>query len=80
MRLSRIRPAPSAHKLTTIPWLLLEAASNTGDGSFSRVKYIQRLNTAGGAAPSDPCLKSELLEVDYSALYVFHSLKAPVSG
>jgi hypothetical protein len=65
---------------TTIPWLLLETASNTGDGSFSRVKYIQRLNTAGGAAPSDPCRKSELVEVDYSALYVFHSLKAPVSG
>jgi hypothetical protein len=65
---------------TAVPWLLLEAASNTGDGSFSRVKYIQRLNTVGGTAPPDPCRKSELLEVDYSALYVFHSLRAPVSG
>lgn len=65
---------------TAIPWLLLEAASNTGDGSFSRVKYIQRLYTVGGTAPADPCRKSELVEVDYSARYVFHSLKAPVSG
>jgi hypothetical protein len=62
---------------TAIPWLLLEAASNTGDGSFSRVKYIQRLNTAGGTAPSGSCRKSELVEVGYSALYVLHSLKAP---
>ena len=32
--------------------------------------------------PESPCpdAESELLEVDYSALYVFHSLKAPVSG
>lgn len=65
---------------TAIPWLLLEAVSNTGDGSFSRVKYIQRLNTVGGTAPSDPCRKPGLVEVDYSARYVFHSLKAPVSG
>jgi Protein of unknown function (DUF3455) len=70
---------------TAIPWLLLEAASNTaasnnGDGSFSRVKYIQRLNTVGGTAPSRPCQKSDLVEIDYSALYVFHSLKVPVSG
>ena len=48
---------------TAIPWLLLEAASNTGVGSFSRVKYIQRLNTVGGKAPSEPCEGSELLEV-----------------
>jgi Protein of unknown function (DUF3455) len=65
---------------TAIPWLLLEAASSTGDGTFSRVKYIQRLNTVDGTAPPDPCQKCELVEVDYSALYVFHSLKAPISG
>lgn len=62
---------------TAIPWLLLEAASNTGDGSFSRVKYIQRLNTVGGTAPPESCRKSELVEVGYSALYVFYSLKTP---
>lgn len=62
---------------TAIPWLLLEAASNTGNGSFSRVKYIQRLNTVGGNAPSESCRKSELVEVSYSALYVFHQLKTP---
>src|SRR5437016_13662742 len=31
-----------------IPWLLLQAVSNAGDGKFSGVTYIQRLNTVGG--------------------------------
>jgi hypothetical protein len=73
--ISRFTPDANA-----IPWLLLEAASNTGDGSFSKVKYIQRLNTVGGTAPSESCRKSVLLEVSYSALYVFHMLKTPASG
>lgn len=62
---------------TAIPWLLLEAASNTGNGSFSKVKYIQRLKTVGGKAPSESCEGAELVEVGYSALYVFHLLKTP---
>jgi Protein of unknown function (DUF3455) len=62
---------------TAIPWLLLEAVSNTGLGCFSRVRYIQRLNTKGGKAPSGPCEGSEVLKVRYSALYVFYSLKKP---
>src|SRR5438874_2626459 len=33
-----------------IPWLLLQAASNAGDGKFSGVTYIQRLNTVGRIA------------------------------
>lgn len=62
---------------TAIPWLLLEAASNTGIGSFNKVKYIQRLNTKGGKAPSESCEGSEVRKVHYSALYVFYSLKKP---
>jgi hypothetical protein len=65
---------------TAIPWLLLEAASNTGDGLFSKVKYIQRLKTVGGTAPSESCAEPKLVEVNYSALYVFHQLKKPASA
>jgi hypothetical protein len=64
---------------TAIPWLLLEAASNTGDGLFSKVKYIQRLKTAGGLAPSESCAEPKLVEVNYSALYVFYQRKKPAS-
>src|SRR5262252_3576498 len=41
-------PDPSA-----IPWLLLKAKSNEGTGAFSKVIYIQRVDTTGGRAPSD---------------------------
>jgi hypothetical protein len=58
----------------SIPWLLLEAVSNT-DGVFKNVKYIQRLSTIGGKAPSAPCDGPALTEVPYSAIYRFHVLK-----
>src|SRR5262249_44311602 len=39
---------------SSIPWLLLQAVSNGGDGVFDDVDFIQRLNTVGGNAPSAP--------------------------
>jgi hypothetical protein len=60
---------------TAIPWLLLEAASNTGDGIFGTVKYIQRLATTGGKAPGESCQWPALVEVPYTALYVFYALR-----
>ncbi len=38
-----------------IPWLLLTAKTTSGTGMFSAVKSIQRLHTAGGAAPAGGC-------------------------
>ena len=35
-----------------IPWLLLEAKEHVGSGAFSTITYVQRLDTAGGVAPS----------------------------
>jgi hypothetical protein len=32
---------------SNIPWLLLEATSHEGDGLFSDVTYIQRVDTQG---------------------------------
>lgn len=60
---------------TAIPWLLLEAASSTGDGVFGAVKYIQRLATTGGKAPAESCHGPALVEVPYTALYVFYALR-----
>jgi hypothetical protein len=53
----------------TIPWLLLEATDNRGDGLFGRVTYIQRLSTSGGAAPSGGCKDGETEGVPYRAQY-----------
>lgn len=56
-----------------IPWLLLRAASTSGDGKFTNTTYIQRLNTLGGLAPTTPgsTLGEEAL-VPYIADYYFY--------
>jgi len=56
-----------------IPWLLLNATTVAANGPFAGVKYIQRLNTAGGLAPSTPGTKSgEVASVAYTAEYFFY--------
>lgn len=63
-------PAPSAD---AIPWLLLAATSVGGDGRFSKVSAIQRLNTVGGNAPTGGCGATNpgaLARIPYSADYV----------
>ena len=55
-----------------IPWLLLGTSSNAGEGSFSKVTYIQRVNTTGGNAPATPCNAiGEKARVHYTADYRF---------
>jgi hypothetical protein len=59
---------------TAIPWLLLQAQSSDGAGVFTTVSYVQRLNTAGGRAPSDGCAASSVgqeARVPYTAIYTF---------
>jgi hypothetical protein len=58
-----------------IPWLLLQAASNTGDGRMSDVTFVQRLQTAGGIAPATGCDADhigDVANVDYTAKYYFY--------
>ena len=66
--IDRCSPDPDA-----IPWLLLGAASTEGAGVFQDVTYVQRLNTVGGTAPSDPgnCPGQEAA-VPYTADYFFY--------
>ena len=57
----------------SIPWLLLGAESTTGPGIFEDVSFIQRLNTEGGLAPTDPGdVVGQEAHVPYSADYVFY--------
>jgi hypothetical protein len=71
------KATPSAD---AIPWLLLQAKSNSGNGALSGVTYIQRTDTTGGKAPSAGCDDAAIgqeARVDYSARYYFYS-SAPV--
>ena len=63
-------PNPSA-----IPWLLLGAKVTMGEGTFGHAKSIQRLQTVGGVAPSEPCSAAnagQVARVSYAASYYFY--------
>src|SRR5271167_4755723 len=61
-----------------IPWLLLKASAHEGDGVFSKVEYIRRSETHGGAAPAGGCDGEHLnaiVRVPYTATYAFYGAK-----
>jgi Protein of unknown function (DUF3455) len=65
-------PGPDA---SAIPWLLLEARTTSGTGIFADAKYVQRVATAGGVAPSTGCGAAnvkEVARVPYTATYYFY--------
>ena len=56
-----------------IQWLLLGRVSSEGPGIFQRVRFIQRLNTSGGIAPTTPgTVVGELARVPYTTDYFFY--------
>ena len=58
---------------STIPWLKLEATSTQGPGVFDGVTFVQRVNTAGGAAPTTPgSFAGEESRVHDTAEYYFY--------
>jgi len=62
-------------KQSAIPWLLLSAKATTGGGTFGQAKSIQRLQTVGGIAPSEPCGATnakQIARVPYTASYYFY--------
>jgi len=62
----------------SIPWLLVNVVSHSGEGALSKVSSIQRLNTKGGKAPATGCDAAHAgLEqrVPYSADYLFFAPK-----
>ena len=69
------RPKSVQPDPTAIPWLLLEADANRGDGVLSQVDYIQRLETRGGVGPVGACdpAVDTTVAVPYRARYVFYA-------
>jgi hypothetical protein len=58
---------------TAIPWLLLRAVSTDGPGIFDGVTFIQRVNTAGGLAPTTPgAFIGAEARVPYTTEYYFY--------
>lgn len=72
------RLASYAADASAIPWLLLQATSNSDKGRMSDVSFIQRLDTVGGLAPAAGCDAEhvgELADVEYTATYRFYEPK-----
>lgn len=57
----------------SIPLLRLDAADTSGTGVFTKVAFIHRLETTGGALPPGPCASGQQTEVPYTAKYYFYS-------
>ncbi|WP_408196375.1 MULTISPECIES: DUF3455 domain-containing protein [Paraburkholderia] len=57
----------------SIPQLLLETHSTSGSGTLSAVRYVQRVHTVGGLAPTAPCsTEHQAGSSPYLADYVFY--------
>jgi uncharacterized protein DUF3455 len=66
---------------TAIAWLLLKQVRTEGNGIFSGVTFIQRVNTKGGLAPSTPgAYDGETNESPYTAEYYFYRAENPNSN
>jgi Protein of unknown function (DUF3455) len=58
---------------SAIQWLRLKAVESDGPGIFDGVTYIQRVNTVGGLAPSEPGdFPGDVARVPYAADYFFY--------
>ena len=58
-----------------VPWLLVKATRTYGSGVFAHVTYIQRVNTSGGAVPSEGCDREHVgkeVTSPYQADYYFY--------
>lgn len=72
-RVVAARVAGCTPDASAIPWLRLQAVSNDGPGIFNRVTFIQRVNTAGGLAPTAPgSAVGEERKVPYTTEYYFY--------
>jgi hypothetical protein len=68
----KVAEAPRAG---TIPWLLLSGTSASPGGTMTSVRFIQRVDTAGGVAPVEGCDEARAgqeVGVPYSATYLYY--------
>ncbi|CAG8655495.1 4535_t:CDS:2 [Cetraspora pellucida] len=73
-----IASSPSPNGSGNVPWLQTQATSNQGNGRFSNITYVLRINTKGGVAPSvDQCgstyQNSQTAAINYTTEYWYFS-------
>ncbi|RFU49897.1 DUF3455 domain-containing protein [Paraburkholderia sp. DHOC27] len=67
-----LKQAANTDQADSIPLLLLQATNAGGPGMLANVRYVQRLATRGGVAPSAPCTQEgEEGRSPYLAEYLF---------
>jgi hypothetical protein len=70
-----VKAADPGPRRSAVAWLLLGAKATTGGGTFGQAKSIQRVQTVGGVAPSEPCSATnakQVARVPYTASYYFY--------
>jgi hypothetical protein len=70
--LNKVDIAPDS----SISWLLVEVVAHKGNGFFSNVTFINRINTSGGLPPLSGCDSNHLggeKRVAYTADYIFYT-------
>jgi hypothetical protein len=78
MVVGQVKAKSDSPDADSIPWLLLDAKSNTGTGTFGQVESIQRLHTQGGKAPAEGCDVAHATEearIPYQADYYFYAAR-----
>ena len=76
--LAEVKAKDAGPEATAIPWLLLTAKSNSGQGLFAPAQSILRIHTRGGKAPTDGCSAAQMGQVArvfYQADYLFNTSK-----
>ena len=71
-----VKARANSPNTSAIPWLLLQAKSNNSNGIFSKVTYIQRVDTVAGLAPTQGCNQAHAgteVRVNYSANYFYYT-------
>lgn len=74
-RVAATQPAGAGN----LPWALYRTVPNAGSGIFSGVTAVQRVNTAGGVAPTTGCTDTSLgteTRVAFTADFYFYKRRA----
>jgi len=69
-----VKSVPAPNAAAGIPWLLVKVSADPAAGVLSKVGYVQRIATHGGAAPSVPPVRADTrIGVPYTATYAFYA-------
>jgi hypothetical protein len=68
-----VATVPAKQAKADVPWLLIKVTPDAAPGMLSKVGYVQRISTTGGAAPATPPTREGTkVGVPYTATYVFY--------